>query len=122
TSGWPEVSEGSTLSGYHPPDYYHVQSGEANHRTTAFFNRPFDNFTLEAAVFIDSTNTPTGDFYYGVAARRTGERYYAFLISPRAGQWRVIKNSEAGETVLAEGSSSDMHGITSADTLRLDAS
>ncbi|MCI0576417.1 MAG: SUMF1/EgtB/PvdO family nonheme iron enzyme [Chloroflexi bacterium] len=119
-SGWPEVSEGSTLSGYHPPDYYHVQSEEPNHRSTAFYDQEFGDFTMESLVFVDSTDTQDGDFYYGLAVRRNGESYYAFLVSPRAGAWQVLKSSATGQQLLAEGAAT-LNGLAGRDLLRVDA-
>ncbi|MFQ5420026.1 MAG: SUMF1/EgtB/PvdO family nonheme iron enzyme, partial [Anaerolineae bacterium] len=120
-SGWPTVTEGATLSGYHQPDFYHVQSGEPAHRSTAFFERDFDNFTVETEIFVDSTDTPDGDFRYGLAVRRQGNNYYAFLVSPQTGEWRVIKNSDAGEELLAAGNEASAQGVTAVNHLRVDA-
>ncbi len=120
-SGWPSVAEGSLLSGYHPPDYYHLQSGEPNHRSLAFFDRNFDDLVVETAVFVENTSTEEGDFLYGVAVRRQGEQYYGFLISPRTGAWQVIKNSATGQEVLAQGSDDTIQGLTEADALQVEA-
>ena len=58
-----------------------------------------DDYTMEANIFVDSTDTETGDFYYGLGVRQSGDEYYALLVSPRAQQWQVIANSAAGSTV-----------------------
>ncbi|KAA3654573.1 MAG: hypothetical protein DWQ04_34270, partial [Chloroflexi bacterium] len=110
-SGWPSVTEGATLSGYHPPDYYHVQSGEPAHRSVAYFEGTLDDFTMEADIFVDSTDTPDGDFRYGLIARRQGDDFYAFLVSPQTGEGRVIKNSATGEELLAEGVETSAQGL-----------
>ncbi len=119
-SGWPQVEEGPTLSGYHPPDYYHVQSGIANHTSTAFLERPFDNYTMEANVFVDSTDSETGDFYYGLAVRQDGEGYYAFNVSPRAEKWQLIRNSSDGIALLDSGDIT-LNGNNQRDLFRVDA-
>lgn len=120
-SGWPEEKTDETLSGYHPPDYYHVQSAQPNHTSTAFFNKNFSDFTLEADVFVDNTDTETGDFYYGVAIYENGPAYYGLLVSPRAGRWEVVEQSASSKTVLADGEVSGLNGLSGADKLRVDA-
>jgi formylglycine-generating enzyme required for sulfatase activity len=120
-SGWPEVAEGSVLSGYHPPDYYHVQSGEPNHVSTAFFDQELMDFSMEANVFVDSANTQTGNFYYGLVVRRRADNFYAFMVSPRAAHWKVVKNSAAGPQILAEGDIDSLTAENVVDILRVDA-
>lgn len=120
-TGWPSIREGSALAGYHPPDYYHVQSGEPNHRSTAFYGQHFSDLTMEADIFVESAGTPDGDFRYGLALHRDGEQYYAFLVSPQTNQWFVLKHSDAGEEVLAEGVDESIQGLTGTDNLRIDA-
>jgi len=121
-SGWPEVAEGSVLSGYHPPDYYHVQSGEPNHVSAAYFEQQLMNLSIETGVFVDSTNTETGDFYYGLVVRRQADNFYAFMISPRSAHWKVVKNSSAGPEILTEGDIESLTAEADPDILRVDAS
>ncbi len=122
TSGWPIMEEGSVLSGYHPPDYYHVQAGQPHQIATSFFGGDFTNIGLEADVFVDSTNTETGDFRYGLITRRRSDQFYAFTVSPRGGTWAVIKASPEGLQTLADG---PLEGLRNAaetpDRLRVDA-
>ncbi len=120
-SGWPDEKTDDTLSGYHPPDYYHVQSARPNHTATAFFNKSFSDFTMEADVFVDNTDTETGDFYYGLAVYQNGSSYYGLLVSPRAGRWEVVEQGSEGQKVLAEGEEGGLHGLSGADKLRVDA-
>ncbi|MEM7113343.1 MAG: SUMF1/EgtB/PvdO family nonheme iron enzyme [Chloroflexota bacterium] len=120
-SGWPETNEADSLSGYHPPDYYHVQSSRPNHTAVAFLERPFSDFTLETNVFVDSTDSENGDFYYGLGVHQNGANYYALLISPRAGQWQVVEQGDAGKVVLTSGADSSLQGLTASDRLRVDA-
>jgi formylglycine-generating enzyme required for sulfatase activity len=123
-SGWPVMDEGSALSGYHPPDFYHVQSGAPDHITKVNFGGNFSDINMEAAVFIDSTDTEDGLFRYGLMVRQRGNDFYAFTIAPRSNEWAVLKGSEAGLAVLDEGSSETMSGFSaeSADRLRVDTS
>lgn len=123
-SGWPVKEEVSALSGYHPPDYYHVQSGVPDHITTAYFGGSFNNVSVDADVFIDSTDTEDGLFRYGLVVRRDGDEFYAFTISPRTNEWTVLKGTGNGLEILDEGSSMTMSGFTEeeSDQLRIDAS
>jgi serine/threonine-protein kinase len=120
-SGWPETEEGALLSGYHPPDFYHVQAGVPNFRSTAFFDGQLDDFTMETDLFVEATDTENGDFYYGIVVREADETEYALLISPRAGQWQVVKTDAAGSEVLGSGADDSLQGESASDRLRLDA-
>lgn len=122
-SGWPIMTETEALSGYHPPDYYHVQSGLPDHITTAFFGGSFNNISMDTDVFIDSTDTPDGIFRYGLVVRRDGDDFYAFTISPRTEDWTVIKGTAEGPEILDEGTSESISGLTAdtSDRLRIDA-
>jgi hypothetical protein len=123
-SGWPIISEESALSGYHPPDYYHVQASAPNHISTAYFGGNFDSINMEARVFVDSTDTTDGLFRYGLVVRRQGNTFYAFTVSPRTNEWTVLKGTEAGLEVLATGESELIRGssVDTADQLRVDIS
>jgi hypothetical protein len=121
-SGWQTMDEGSSNFGYHPPDHYHVQSGQSNSLITSFLGGRFDNITAAAEVFVDSTDTDSGDFRYGLVLRREGDQFYAFTISPRAGFWYVLKSTSDGLQVLAQGSDESLQGMTSGDRLRVNAS
>jgi hypothetical protein len=123
-SGWPIMTVTEALSGYHPPDYYHVQSGLPDHITTAFFGGSFNNISMNTDVFIDSTDTAAGLFRYGLVVRRDGDQFYAFTISPRSNEWTVLKGTAVGPEVLDAGVSETMSGFVEeeADQLRIDAS
>jgi hypothetical protein len=124
SSGWPVMDEGSALSGYHPPDFYHVQSSEPERITTAFFGGDFANINMETDVFIESTDTDEGNFRYGLVVRRVGNNFYAFTVAPRRSQWTVLKASDSGLEVLAEGEDESIQGFSgeTPDRLRVDAS
>ncbi len=120
-SGWPESREGGILSGYHPPDFYHLQASMANQRGTAFYDRTFDNFILEVSAFVESTETSSGDFYYGLAIRKNEEGFYAFMISARTRRWQVVKYTGEEQELLAEGEDDSIQSMQTADSLRIDA-
>ncbi len=57
----------------------------------------FGDFTMETKVWADPNNTAkTGDFRYGLVFRRSGNQYYAFVVSPRTKTWYVLKSSPGG--------------------------
>jgi formylglycine-generating enzyme required for sulfatase activity len=111
SSGWPILSEGTFLYGYHPPDYYHVEVGRPDSHTVVSRRPNLENMRVEAAVLVDHTTTETGTFRYGLAVRRTGDDYYAFTVSPRAGTWQALKSSVKGFEVLGEGQVSSLQGF-----------
>ncbi len=130
-SGWPILTEGEHLYGYHPPDFYHVQVSVAENHTSVSRDPALTDFTVEANVQVLNAQTEEGNFRYGLAFRRVAdEQYYAFTISPRAGMWYILKSSAAGFEVLNEGSSDSLRGIApqgftpdsnQVDILRVDA-
>ena len=124
TSGWPEQVTDTSHYGYHPPDFYHVEASAPN--KTVIVSRPqkFTDTTIETRAFVDHTNTKTGDFRYGLMFRRSGDKYYAFVISPRAKMWYILKNSATGLEVLQQGAADSLRrGLSkdTADLLRVDA-
>jgi formylglycine-generating enzyme required for sulfatase activity/tRNA A-37 threonylcarbamoyl transferase component Bud32 len=120
-SGWPTLSQNNHHFGYHPPDYYHVEVSAPNDHVVVSRGPSFDDVSVETEVFVDHTDTETGDFRYGLALRRSGDQYYAFTISPRTQTWRVFKSSQAGLAVLAEGPDDSIQGLNASDKLRVDA-
>ena len=98
-TGWPTVHENAFIVNYHPPDYYHVESRQADGFVTAFYERaPFANFILETEVFVDAANTDhaQGRFEYGLAVRHNDDQFYAFVVSAKESVWRVYSGRLAG--------------------------
>lgn len=124
TSGWPnELEFDNYYIGYHEPDWYHVEVHEQNDSAVVVLpGQSLDDFTVEAEVEVSVDNTAaSGDFRYGLAVRRSGNRYYAFTISPRTKRWYVLKSSSGGLTVLMEGNDDSIQGLEALDRLRVDA-
>jgi formylglycine-generating enzyme required for sulfatase activity len=120
-SGWPTEDQSNGLFGYHPAAFYHVEVSKANDSEVVFHGLNFADFTAETEVLVDHTNTNSGDSRYGLAFRRTQDNYYAFVISPRAGTWQVLKHTAGGFEVLAEGNNDTLRGMTAPDHLQVDA-
>ncbi len=97
-SGWPNsLKFGRLLIGYHEPNDYHVEVHVPNDRAVvAVPKRTFGDFTMETEVQADANATKAGNFRYGLVFRRSGNQYYAFVVSPsRAKTWHVLKSSRA---------------------------
>ena len=127
-SGWPVVDVDNYRFGYHPPDFYHVEVKAPHDTLTVFRGMTFDDASVETMALVDHTKTDTGGYLYGLALRRSGEQYYAFLISPRTSGWQIIKHSPTGTKVLAEGRVDTLQGFAPVgvtpdkeDDLRVDA-
>lgn len=126
TSGWPKENFDNYFIGYHEPDYYHVQVQSPNDKTLVPMpEKPvFEDVTIEVEVFTDLDNTAAdGDYLYGVVFRRSGNQYYAFVISPYTQKWYVLKSSLNALEVLGEGTDDSIRGMSveTQDTLRVDA-
>ncbi len=120
-SGWPTLDQEHSRFGYHPPDYYHVEVSQAADLVTVLKGPTFENITIETAALVDHTGGENGDFRYGLALRGSGDQYYAFTISPRSGKWQVLKRRSGEFSVLSEGTSDPIQGLTALDRLRVDA-
>jgi hypothetical protein len=123
TTGWAEKKFDNYFIGYHEPEYYHIEITSPNYKTTVFEPKKesFTDFTVELQVLTNSKKTsPTGDFRYGIAYRRSGDNFYAFTISPRTKKWYVLKSSPNALTVLTEGTANNIHNLDTDDALRVD--
>ncbi|MCB0155520.1 MAG: SUMF1/EgtB/PvdO family nonheme iron enzyme, partial [Anaerolineae bacterium] len=123
-SGWPVLAEEVGLFGYHPPAFYHVEVSVPQAHQAVTRGPDFDNITVESDLFVEKTDTDANEFRYGLVLRRSGDNYYAFTISNRSQTWAMLKSSERGFEVLAQGSNDTIRGQNraSADSLRVDAS
>jgi hypothetical protein len=124
TTGWPEAKFDNYFIGYHEPEYYHVEIDSPNYKTSVFLpgKQVFDDATIEVKALANSKKTAaTGDFIYGPIFRRSGDQYYAFVISPRARKWFVLKSSPSELVTLVEGSDTSIHDVDTDDLLRVDA-
>ena len=123
-SGWPnELVFQNYYVGYHEPDFYHVEVHVPN--DSAIVTAPghtFDNSQAETHVTVSEANTaPSGDFRYGLVVRRSGNRYYAFTISPSTQTWYVLKSGSGSLKVLDQGTLETIRGLEALDSLRVNA-
>ena len=76
-SGWPEEKFDNYFIGYHEPEFYHIEITSANYKTTVFepTKQSLSDTSIEVKVFTNPKKTvATGDFSYGPAFRRSGDR------------------------------------------------
>ena len=124
STNWPDRKFDNYFVGYHEPEYYHIEVTSPNYKTTVFEpqKQSFTDATIEVQVLTVSKKTAaTGDFRYGLAFRRSGDQYYAFVISPRSQKWFVLKNSPNEWKVLSEGTDESIQALDKHATLRVDA-
>jgi hypothetical protein len=87
--GWPKVDFDNYRFGYHPPDFYHVEVKAPHDTLPVFRGMNFGDVGVETTALVDHTQTESGDYRYGLALRRSGDRYYAFTVSPRSKTWQI---------------------------------
>ncbi len=124
TSGWPEAKFDNYFVGYHEPTYYHVEIDSPNYHATVFVpgKKIFDDTTIQVSAHVVPDKTAaSGDFVYGIAFRRSGDNYYAFVVSPRSQKWLLLKSSPNTLSVLAQGADTSLHAADVDDLLRVDA-
>ncbi len=124
SSGWPEAKFDNYFIGYHEPQYYHIEIDSPNYHTTVFVpgKKTFGDVTIQVQALVNSKKTAaTGDFAWGVAFRRSGDNYYAFVVSPRSQKWALLKSSPNALATLAQGTDSSLHAADVDDLLRVDA-
>jgi hypothetical protein len=124
TSGWPEAKFDNYFIGYHEPEFYHIEIDSPNFRVPVFLpdKKIFGDATMQVKVQISSAKTAAkGDFLYGIAFRRSGDQYYAFVISPRSQKWMLLKSSPSALTTLAQGADTSLHASNTDDLLQVDA-
>ena len=122
---WNEATLGDYHVGYHEPEWYEIEVKSPNSKVPVVPvpNREVhEDATIELEVSTFSTKTAAeGDFRYGLVFRRSGDLWYGFFISQPTKTWYVVKNTAAGQQVLAEGVEESIHERDVNDILRVDA-
>jgi hypothetical protein len=100
--------------------YYQVQVQGPNARYLAPIpnRREYGDVNIDVRAIAEAESG--GDFRYGMVFRRSGDQYYAFVISPRTQTWYFLKSSEAGLETLREGTHERMRGLDARETLRVE--
>jgi hypothetical protein len=135
-TGWIDDSGDAFRIGYHAPEWYHVEASGPGTQVLSLGGYEHSNATVETAVYVDSTDTETGRFRYGLVVRAHGadraplagagperpENFFAFVIDPRAGKWQLIHEDTRPLLTLLEGDAPNLSGFDarSPDVLRLE--
>jgi hypothetical protein len=82
-------------------------------------SRDYQDVNIDVQVRARTANE--GDLRYGTIFRRSGENYYAFVVSPVTETWWFLKHSSTGEEVLKTGESERIRGLEGQDTLRVES-
>ncbi len=120
-SGWPAGDQANASFGYQRPTFYYLEVQEPEGSAAVFRGLNLTDFVAETKALVNFTESPNGDFRYGLAIRRSEKHYYAFTLSPRTGVWQVRKYAPNGVKVLAEDRDSALRGAFQLFTLRVTA-
>ena len=119
-TNWPKEQYDNFYIGYHQSTYFHIQISSPFFKEPVFIpGRPtYGDVTINLKVLTEIATE--GDFRYGIAFRRSGDLYYAFVISPVTKKWYVLKYSPDAVVTLVEGTETNIHDIGGKDELRVD--
>jgi hypothetical protein len=122
--GWTQGESGSFAARYtHAPGarYYQVDvRGPADPYLSFVPNgHTYENVNIDLKTRTETAHR--GDFRYGMVFRRSGEQYYAFVVSPTMGMWYVLKHAANEVQVPKSGASDRIRGLEGQDTLRVES-
>jgi hypothetical protein len=100
--------------------YYQVQAQGPEDRYVAFVPNDSDYGDVNIDVQARAESANAGDFRYGVILRRSGDQYYALVVSPVTRAWYFLKSSSTGSQVLKEGTAERLRGLEGQDSLRVE--
>src|SRR5688572_10289086 len=100
--------------------YYEIQAQEPNAQYLAYVPNAREYGDVNIDIKVISEAESSGDFRYGVVFRRSGDQYYAFIVSPRTQAWYFLKSSSAGLQTLREGTDERMRGLDTRNALRVE--
>jgi hypothetical protein len=124
SSGWDQGTIDNFIARYirfSGRRYYQVQvQGPNDQYVTSVPNeREYGDVNIDIRAIAEARSS--GDFRYGLIFRRSGDRYYAFIISPRTQTWYFLKSSSTGLETLREGTNERMRGFEDRNILRVEA-
>ncbi|HMD82955.1 MAG TPA: hypothetical protein VKE92_16670, partial [Anaerolineales bacterium] len=120
-SGWDRGRIDNFVVRYTGLQYYRVQAQDVANRFISFVPREREYGDVNINLRAISETASGGDFRYGTVFRRSGDQYYAFIISPVNKTWYFLKSSSNGLEILKEGTDERMRGLEAKDTLRVEA-
>lgn len=122
--GWNQGKTDQFTAGYIRSSgarYYQVQVSEPAGQYLAFIPNERDYGDVNIDIKTRTESVREGDFRYGVVLRRTGDQYYAFVVSPVTRAWYFLKSSSEGLGILKYGVEKRMRGLDGQDTLRIES-
>ena len=120
-SGWARGKIDNFIIRYAGLRYYRVQAQNFDNRHLASVpnGQAYEDVNIDVRAIAEAEST--GDFRYGTFFRRSGDEYYAFIVSPVTKTWYFLKSSAAGLETLKEGTDDRMRGLDARDTLRVES-
>jgi formylglycine-generating enzyme required for sulfatase activity/actin-like ATPase involved in cell morphogenesis len=110
STGWVEVANPELRFGYHPNEYFHLETRQPNRRVVAVAPPEFgpqERIEVSTSAFVEAPLTePGGSFWYGLALRASadGSQFITFTVNPRRNSWQVATHTGPEPPVLvAEG-------------------
>ena len=117
-SGWAKGKIDTFIVRYAGLRHYRVQAQNPDAQYLAFApnEQVYGDVNIDVRAIAGAETI--GDFRYGMIFRRSGEDYYAFIVSPVNQAWYFLKSSADGLETLREGTDDRMRGLESRETLR----
>jgi len=100
--------------------YYEVQTPVPNAQYLASVPNKREYRDVNVDIKVAAEAASGGDFRHGLFFRRSGDQYYAFVISPVTQTWYFLKSSAAGLETLRQGTDERMRGLETRETLRVE--
>ncbi|HET9591098.1 MAG TPA: FecR domain-containing protein [Anaerolineales bacterium] len=120
SGGWEQGETPDSSFGYSERTFYRVQIKSPEVQYLAFIpgEPDYDDVNIDTRAFIGTG--AGGDFRFGLVFRRTGERYYAFVVSPPTNAWYFLKGTPDGVQTLKQGTDGGALDLAAEDWLRIE--
>ena len=111
STGWVEKAKPESRYGYHPNEYFHLETRQPGQRVFAPGPSEFGAekaLEISTTAFVEATLTDSaaGTFYYGLALRGSpdGGQFITFTVNPNTQTWQIAQhNGVEPIAVIAEG-------------------
>jgi hypothetical protein len=100
--------------------YYQVQVQSTNDHYLASVPNEREYGDVNVDIKVAAEAQSGGDFRYGLVFRKSGDQYYAFILSPVTKTWYFLKSSSTGIETLREGTDKRMRGLETREMLRVE--
>ena len=119
-SGWARGKINNFIVRYAGLRFYRVQAQQFDSQLLTYVpnTRIFADANIDVKAIAEAETT--ADFRYGTVFRKSGDQYYAFIISPVTKTWYFLKSSSAGLDTLKQGTAERMRDLDARETLRVE--